>query len=173
MKILLDNKEVTTLVPESLPMLIHGAEGSGASQYTIALAAKWYSQGYEVIFLCGYPMAEESFVKIVGTSTAKFYTKEKVEEFAEALRNGSSVKRIVFIKNIELFSLDVFQLVSAMDTVVISGDLVKSTIANEVLAKKYITKIFFSPLENIVLPQLNKYEGFVMADDFCGVTRLG
>ena len=38
-KILLDKKEIEALVPESLPMLIHGEEGSGTSFYTICLAA--------------------------------------------------------------------------------------------------------------------------------------
>jgi hypothetical protein len=99
--ILLDGKEVTSLVPESLPMLIHGEEGSGASLYTICLAAKWYRQSYNILFLCGYPMAEEEFSKQVGSDykIATFYTKEKVEEFINALKQNLSDKTVVIVKN--------------------------------------------------------------------------
>jgi hypothetical protein len=165
-KILLDGKEVGTLVPESLPMLIHGEEGSGASLYTIALAAKWYSQGYGILFLCGYHMAEEEFRQQVGGKydKAAFYTKDKLADFKRALHTEPA-NTIVIIKNIELFNESVIEIVGGISNVIISGDVGKSDFKNKILAKEFITKVYFSSLD-INMPELNKYEGLVTSDGY-------
>lgn len=171
MKVILNDKEVPELVTESLPMLIHGQEGSGASMYTIALAAKWYEQGYNVLFLCGYEMAEEEFIKLVGQSNGQFFTKERQDDFKKLL-NEPVDKRVVVVKNIELFGEDIIDLVSILDKVIISGDLNQSAFKDKILAVEYVTKFYFSEIEGISLPDLKKYEGFVIANNFEGVTKL-
>ncbi|MCC6563682.1 hypothetical protein IT087_02210 [Candidatus Uhrbacteria bacterium] len=173
--IVVDGKEVGALVPQSLPMLIHGAEGSGASLYTICLAAKWFSQKYQVLFLCGFPMAEEEFAKQVDGkyATVHFFTKEKVEEFKQAVKLKGSSETIIFIKNAELFDEGVFNLIEEFDNRVISGDIEEARSKQKILSKKYVTYVYFSPLHDVKLPKLNKYEGFLVSGDYQGVTKLG
>jgi hypothetical protein len=173
-KIILDGKEVENLVPESLPMLIHGKEGSGASLYTVCVAAKWFSQGYKILFLCGYKKAEEQFAQQVGSDykNITFYTKEKVEEFITALKQNLSDKTIVIIKNIELFGAEVFEAINEIELIIVSGDVEESSLKERLLNKKFATKVFFSPLKGIGLPELKNYQGFVISDDFKGITQL-
>lgn len=172
-KIILDGKEVETFVPESLPMLIHGIEGSGASLYTICLAAKWFSQNYEILFLCGYSMAEEQFIQQVGIehSRAIFFTKEKTDLFTKALANANK-ETIIFIKNIELFNQNAFEILQSRHNIIISGDLSKLTYKNQLLANKFTTEIYFSPLPEKTVPQLEKFQGFVMTKGYKGFTTI-
>jgi hypothetical protein len=174
MKIILDEKEVTTFVPDSLPMLIHGKEGSGASLYTLAVASKWFQLGYEVLFLCGYPMAEEEFNKIRLGSDGKitFFTKGQVEAFVKAYGSREADNRIIFIKNVELFRQDLLDLVYANNKLVISGDINESQSKDKILGMNFTTQVYFSPFSGIKLPNLNKYEGYVTSGDYTGLTRL-
>lgn len=172
-KIFLDGKEVEKLVPQSLPMLIHGKEGSGASLYTICLAAKWFAQGYNVLVLCGYPMAEEAFAQEVGTdyTKAQFYTKERIDEFLAALQNVHD-KTIVVVKNIELFENNFFDAVNGIDNLIISGDVIQSKVEEKLLNKKFATEVFFSPLAGKEVPHLEKFHGVVFSDNYKGITYL-
>lgn len=172
MKIILNDKVVEKVVPESLPMLIHGAEGSGASLYTIALAAKFYQEGYAIVFLCGYPMAEEEFKKITGDSNAKFFTKDKQAEFKYELGSSALSKTIVFIKNVELFQDDILGAIGNQKNIVLSGNVLDSSLTDKILSKEYTTKVYFSDIKDVKLPKLNKYEGWVVSGDFQGVTKL-
>lgn len=171
-KILLDRKEIT-LSTESLPMLIHGKEGSGASLYTICLASKWFTQGNEVLFLCGYPMAEEEFEREVTMKhdTAKFFTKEKINEFTAALKAASD-NTIIFVKNIELFDENLFSLINSNRNIIISGDVENSSLKNTLLAKNFKTGIYFSPLEGKSLLLTQKYQGTVISGEYTGITLL-
>lgn len=173
-KIFLDDKEVAEVVPESLPMLIHGVHGSGASLYTVCLAAKWFLQDYPILFLCGYSMAEESFAQEIGSEhlNAKFYTQEKVNEFIHAVKDIKDPKTIVVIKNIELFGSEVFKTVNGIKNIIFSGDVNKTAFADELLAKDFTTEVYFSPLRGKDVPRLEKFHGFVTAGDYKGITYL-
>lgn len=173
-KILLDDKEVSTLVPDSLPMLIHGEDESGASLYTICLAAKWFQQKHHILFLCGYTLAEEEFAHQVGKSyeNVTFYTREHVEEFINTLKKGVSARTIVLVKNIELFDEKLIHSLNDIDNLIISGNIEKSDIRDEVVKKEFSTSIYFSPLLGIELPELEKYQGFVVSGDYRGITQL-
>lgn len=173
-KILLDGEEKQFSL-DSLPILIHGEDGSGASLYTVSFAANLYSQGFTILFLCGYPMAEEEFAKQVGSgygNKARFFTKERIEEFKKVLASKNNDKKVIVIKNIELFGEDVFDLVARKLNIVISGDINKSSFKQAIVDKGFTTQIYFSPLEGVEFPEMNKYEGFVISDKYKGVTSL-
>ena len=51
-KILVNEKEFN-FTEENLPILIHGEDKSGASLYTIAIAANLFSQKEKLVILCG------------------------------------------------------------------------------------------------------------------------
>lgn len=173
-KIILNGNVVDKLVPESLPMLIHGLEGSGASLYTICLAANWFVEGYKIMFLCGYKMAEEQFSAEIKKAHphAQFYTKEHAEDFVDDISEGDLSKTIIFVKNIELFDSYIFDLVMLHKNVVISGNIEKVTYKESLLKEEFATKVFYSPLSGYKFPTLAKYKGFVMSKDSTGITEL-
>lgn len=173
-KIMLEGNEVKELVLESLPMLIHGEHGVGSSLYTVCLAAKWYRQGYQVLFLCGYVAAEEAFTQEVGEdhSHAKFYPQEKVDEFIADLKQNRTQNTVVVVKNIELFDNKVFNAVKALPNLIISGDVSKSTVKNVLLHKKFTTEVYFSPLNGKALPHLEKFHAVVLSGDYKGITSV-
>lgn len=173
-KILLDDQTVETFDIASLPMLIHGKEGSGASMYTVAVAANWYSQGSHVLFLCGYPMAEEEFSQQIGSPhpDARFYTQEKLSEFTSVM-NTIANNTLIVVKNVELFDKDVFELVNKHSKLIISGNIEDTSFKKNLLLHPFVTKIHFSALEGAELPAMPKYSGYVEAGEYRGITALG
>ena len=173
--ILLDEKEVEALEPNSLPLLIHGSEGSGASLYTICLAAKWFKQGYDVVFLCGFPMAEQQFAQQVGGGydRVRFYTQEKRETFERVVSTESLENTIVVIKNVELFP-GVADWVASLPSLIISGDINQAQDKERIRALRFVTSIYFSPLESGdgLVRGINKYEGVVVSEGYRGITKL-
>jgi hypothetical protein len=137
------------------------------------LAVKWFSQGYDLLFLCGYPMAEQEFAKQVQSKyrNVQFYTKEHVEGFKKAISFPLSSKTVVFVKNIELFHDEVFQVVSGIENLVLSGNLNQAH-STWITNEKFTTSIYFSPFQNEDLSMIKKYEGLVVSGDYRGVTRL-
>jgi hypothetical protein len=167
MQIILDDKVVEKLEPESLPMLIHGQEGSGASMYTIALAAKWYQLGYKILFLCGYEMAEMEFTNLVGNhQEARFFMKDRQKDFLDSL-SGVDDKTIVVVKNFELFNQEVLNEIKT-SLYIVSGDISKANLQQ----KNFATEVYFSEIGNRTVPQLKKYEGYVVSGVYTGTTRI-
>ncbi len=118
-------------------------------------------------------MAEEEFYKqMPGANTNQiiFFTKEKTHEFKEALSEMND-DTIIFIKNIELFGQDVLELILHKEKVVISGDLNKYEFINELFQKHFSTKIIFSEMAEMELPDLRKYEGYFQTDHLVGITK--
>lgn len=173
MNILLDNKPIETLLPESLPMLIHGADKSGASMYTIALAAKWFSQSYDILFLCGFPMAEEAFSKLVDREKgqADFFTKEQVAEFIKKAESTTD-KTIIVIKNIELFDNEPLQAILDKKQIILSGDINKASVKDDILGISFASKVYFSEFANVDISNLAKYSGLMISNNYSGITKL-
>ncbi len=156
--------------PDHLPILIHGEDKAGASLFTITVAANLFAQGEKIIFLSGYPMAREEFFKQIGTDQqVPFFIKDEIPQFIEAVKNLPDIKeRVVVIKNIELFSEEILNLVSSFPKIIISGDINQCTFKSEVIAIPFNSKVFFSPFENMELPELDKYQGFLESDSKTG-----
>ncbi len=176
--IILDGQPVETLAPESLPLLVHGEEGSGASLYTICLAAKWFLQKHKILFLCGYPMAQEQFAKQLEERTidrrhASFYTQEQAREFATAIAaEPPSSQTIIVVKNVELFSEDLIKLVLERKNLIISGDVNAAPSRNSLLVKPFSTTVLFSSLGETPMPPLQRYQGLVTSGTYRGVTSI-
>ncbi len=171
-KILLNAEDASAMVSNWLPMLIHGEEGSGASSYTICIAAQLSLQN-NILFLCGYSMAEEAFEKEVGSNYKKvgFYTLDKVAEFFPRLQSIST-SDVVIVKNIELFGENVLDAVSGVNKLIISGDLNHSDYKSKIMKHEFKRKVLFSALEEMQTPKLEKYSGAFISDSFIGVTKL-
>lgn len=170
-KILLNGKELS-LTESILPMLVHGEDKSGSSLYTISLAANFYSQGSKLLFLCGYTQAPEEFTKQVGSfdNSVSFFVKERAEDFKKKLSKTND--EIVIIKNIELLTEDIFNLVTGVQKLIISGDISRCSFKKKILEEPFATKVYFSGLESSDIPKLEKYSGFLNSKNLQGITRL-
>src|SRR3989339_984954 len=165
---LLLNKEFFKFKAENLPCLIHYPEKMGGSHLSIVLIADLFAQGHKIIFLCGFPMAQEEFMKQVDGDYSHIKFVANVEDFAGAgeyqtiiLRPGNESllhdastmvldfsERIIFIKNIELFSEALFDLVLPRDNIILSGNI------DECVAKWKITQKVWSSIIAFNQPQI-------------------
>ncbi|MCX6747572.1 MAG: hypothetical protein NTW98_01315, partial [Candidatus Nomurabacteria bacterium] len=147
------NKEFFKFNAENLPCLIHYGENMGGSHLSIVLIADFFAQGHKIVFLCGYPMAEEKFMEQIDKDYSNIKFVNNMEDFpgAEAyqmimLKNGNESllydasvnvpdfnERIIFIKNIEKFKQDTFDLVLPLNNLILSGNV------DECIAKWQIT----------------------------------
>jgi len=172
-KILLGGHDLD-IIKLSFPLLIHGEEGSGASFYTISLAANLYTAGFTILFLCGYEMAEKKFIEQVekmDKNKIQFFVKERVEEFKEVLTHINE-DTVIVIKNIELFAEDIFEFVSSRNKLIISGDINQCAFKDKIFEMHFDTRIFFSRLEKFDIPAMNKYEGYLLSTIGNGITKI-
>jgi hypothetical protein len=107
-----------------------------------------------------------------GQKNSFIYTKEETEDFKKDLKPDDLDNTIVVIKNIELFRPDIFDLVSRISNLIISGDVSKSNLNDKILQRPFKTRVYFSSLESVELPKMNKYEGLVVSADYQGITKL-
>ena len=119
-------------------------------------------------------MAEEEFTQQVGLSyqNARFYTQERLSEFTSVL-NSVANNTLVVVKNVELFDKEVFNLVHKHSKLIISGDVEETNFKKDLILHPFVTRIYFSELESVEIPQLEKYSGYVEAGEYKGVTKLG
>lgn len=173
-KILVNKKEFK-YTENNFPIFIHGRDHEGASFYTISLIADLFFRDFEIVVLCGYPMAFEQFknqVKDINDRVV-FYTKEHIADFKNKLLSlDNTNNQIILLKNVELFDKDIINFVLERKNYIISGDFNKCVLGEKILEKPFVTKIFFSDFFDIEMPLLNKYEGFFVSDVTKGLTKL-
>lgn len=171
-KILLDNLEFH-FTKSYLPTLIHGEEHVGASLFTLTMLADLYTQGSKVIALTAYPMAIEEFDKQTGSDeNMQFFTKEKTDEFINCVSETSDIDDyIILIKNIELFSEEVFNSAKNLNNLILSGDINNCSFKDALLLQPFTTKIYFSPLDE-PLNGLQKYQGLLVSEKHKGVLSV-
>lgn len=192
-KMLLNNNDLH-FSKADLPLLIHGDDGCGASLFSVSVMADLYTQGADIVFLCGYHMARDEFnlqtqsirdstIVSKGFSGAGFKDKrvifipseqpELLGQVLEAL--GDSNERIVFFKNFDLFDESVFLCVQNLVNVVMMGNIDKCSYKTELLDKNWTTQIFFSKAQSapqLKIPELEKYKAYLKSDDKDGVVSL-
>jgi len=177
-----------------LPLLIHGDDGYGASLFSVSVMADLYAQGANVVFLCGYHMARDEFdmqtqAKQDSVTVSDGFVAAEVEnkrvifvpsEQPELLRQvleslGNSDKRIIYLKNFDLFDESIFSAIENLPNLVIMGDIDKCPYKNRLLDKNWATQIFFSSPKTEVqlkIPKLEKYKGFMKSDSKEGIVSL-
>ncbi len=184
------NKKPALFAKSDLPMLISGQDKSGASFYTICLAANLYKAKKKIIFFCAYPMGVEEFMKQTADGDGIEYVTAKTaiagktaiivkpgdeELFAWVLQNTPDVtNRIIIIKNFEVHSSAVQKTVFR-DNFVISGDIDKSPEAGVLREKDFASNIFFSKpswLDSKDWQQPEKYQAVIKGKNYSGTTAL-
>lgn len=156
-----------------LPLLIHGEHGSGSSLFTMTMLADLYAQGAKVVDLTGFSMAREEFIKQTESNeNAHLFTKDQSDEFITFVSQISNHDNyVILIKNIELFDNEIFNVGKDFKNLILSGDVNKCSFKEKLLQKAFTTKIYFSALDK-TLPQLQKYQGFLVSENLQGIMSL-
>ncbi len=147
-------KEEVMFTEEHLPLLVHGKDKSGASLFSITLAANLAREGKQLSIYTAYPMAKEEFIAQVGKGNENFSWIEE-KDFEKAFSEDA----IVFIKNIETIKdSKIISFLQSSNRYIISGDLEQSSFSKDLIALPFKTKILFSTLAEAPLPLLEKYQ---------------
>jgi len=178
MKILVNDQEVV-FNKEDFPMLINGADKSGASFFSISLLVNLFENGEKVLLFSAFDPAKEEFKKqlsvsinenalIIESGDEKNFIKEldKVIDLSE---------RIVLCKNIENYSSNLFNKLKDQELVIFSGDIDKCEFGEKLANKDFTTKIFFSYPEKLEVEnkiELLKYKGLIINQKYNGVISL-
>lgn len=169
MRIIETQKNEPVIFTESdLPMLIHGAQGTGASFFSIVLFVDFIKRGYKILFFTAYPMAKEAlFEQLVGSGVEPFIIDglEKLDgaevkqvlviqsgnrELCEAalLRLKDIEERVILIKNCDTeLDQELFTLIQSSSRVVLSGDVDVSEMRNKILSWPHQSSLLFSALK--------------------------
>ncbi|MCU0680042.1 MAG: hypothetical protein MUF50_01925 [Planctomycetes bacterium] len=177
MNILIDNKKVN-FTESNFPILIHGVEKSGASFFSVCLLANLLKNGFKTLLFSAYPMAKEEFRKqIIGYENKAIIINSGEEQvLIDSLRNVTDLnERVVLIKNIDNYSLNLFNAVKDLKLVIFSGDLNKCEFADDIMKRDFATKILFSQSEKhpqYDLASLPKYHGRIISSIYNGMISL-
>jgi hypothetical protein len=177
MNILIDDKKVN-FTDINLPALVHGADKTGASFFSICLLANLSKAGIKTLLFSAYPAAKEEFSKqILGYEhNAIIINSGEEEALIEALQSTSDLnERVVLIKNIEHYSSSLFKAVQGLKLIIFSGNLDKCEFADNLINMNLSSKILFSPSEKYPqysLTGLPKYHGKIVSDMYNGVVSL-
>lgn len=177
MNILINNQEVN-FTKDDFPMLISGADKTGTSFFSICLLANLLKSGMKVLLFSAYPAAKEEFRKHINDKEGNAIIIESSEEsvFIETIEDIIDLsERVVLVKNIETYHLQLFKAIKDAKLVIFSGDLDKCRYADDLIKKDFATKIFFSPA--IKYPQeeltnLPKYHGRIFSNKYQGLINL-
>jgi hypothetical protein len=171
------NGEKVDFKESDFPMLISGAEKSGASFFSISLIAGLLNKGMKVLFFSAFPTAKEEFRRqIKDERNAVIIDSGEEQVLIDSVRDSADLsERIIFIKNIDNYGPELFKALKNSKLVVLSGDIDKCRFAEELIKKDFTTKIFFSQSKMIpsLLPvDMPKYFGKIISDKYQGVITL-
>ncbi len=177
MSFLLNNQKIN-FDHNDFPMLISGAEKTGSSFFSVCLIAELLKSGHKVLFLSAYPMAKEEFRKQIGDKIEKAVIIESGEEddLIKEIKSIPDLKeRFVLIKNIDVYSHKIFEVLKDSKLVIFSGDLDKCQFADNLISKVFSSKIFFSSSNKYpycVRPNLTNFCGEIVSKKYNGVISL-
>lgn len=180
MKILINDKEVV-FNKEDFPMFINGKAfvQSGASFFSVSLMTMFFEKGEKIVFFTGFDPAKELFkeqlsgrinenIIIIPTGDEEAFIKEldKIEDLDE---------RIILFKNIEEYSIKLFDKLKNHKYVIFSGDIDKCGFSEQLSNKDFKTEIFFSYPEKMEVENkidLPKYKGLIVSSKYNGIISL-
>lgn len=178
MKILINDKEMV-FSKEDFPMLINGADKSGASFFSISLLTKLFENKEKVLLFSAFEPAKEEFRKQVGDSISNdslIIESGDEKNFIKELDNVNDLfDRVVLCKNIENYSSNLFIKLKNQELVIFSGDIDKCQFGDQLAIANFKTKIFFSYPKKIEVADkidLPKYKGMIISSKYKGLISL-
>ncbi len=173
------NDGIVNFTHDDFPMLISGADKTGSSFFSISLMTDLYKKGEKVLLFSALPQAKDLFKEQVGDNLNKnaiiiesgnenFFL-NKLNEIQDLL------ERIILSKNIEEYSINLFNKLKDKKLVIFSGDVDRCEFVDELIKNDFKTKIFFSYPEKIQIENkidLPKYTGFIISDSHNGLIKV-
>lgn len=173
------NNEIVNFSKDDFPVLINGADKSGASFFSIILLANLFKDGNKVLLFSAYPPAKEEFRKQLGN---------KINEDSLIIESGDEdsfineldgirdlSERIILFKNIENYSQKLFDKLKNQKLIIFSGNVDSCEFGEQLSNKNFNTKIFFSYSDKMRIENkidLPKYNGYIKSEKYDGIVRL-
>lgn len=180
MKILINDQEVV-FTKEDFPMFVNGKAftQSGASFFSVSLMTKLFEQGEKIVFFTGFDPAKELFKEQLGGRMSENIIIIPTGDEEAFMRQLDEIKdldeRIILFKNIEEYSLKLFDKLKDHKNVIFSGDIDKCAFGDELSKMNFRTKIFFSYPEKMKVEnkvELPKYKGLIISQKYNGIISL-
>jgi hypothetical protein len=178
---ILVNNEIVNFNKEDFPMLVNGKAfvQSGASFFSVSLMTKLFEQGEKIVFFTGFDPAKELFKDQLGgrmNDNIIIIPTGDEDAFIKKLDEIKDIdERIILFKNIEEYSIKLFDKLKEKKLVIFSGDIDGCVFGEQLIEKEFKTKIFFSYPDKIKLEDqvvLPKYNGLIIGDRNNGIIRL-
>jgi hypothetical protein len=190
---ILINNTIYRVRENDLPCLITYVEKTGGSHFSVSMIVDLFLQDQKILFLSAYPMAKDNFLEQIKGQEKNviFVNKEKKlnatnqviilesgneKLFLQALKKLSDIdERIILIKNIEVFSQNVFDACLNNKKIILSGDIDKCVAKKQIASKKFNTIVVFTkPKINlgITVPNLRKYIGYWYSQKIIGQAKI-
>lgn len=170
---ILINNEIENFTHEDFPMLISGGCKSGTSFFSVCLMAELFKRGEKEVFFTAYTPAKDEFRKQLGASindNAMIIDSGDENAFLQEIEEIKDLEeRIVLVKNMENYSLKLFDKLKDKKLVIFSGDMDKCEFGDNLAEKDFKTKIFFSYPKKIKVEnkiELPKYKGLIISDKY-------
>lgn len=193
MNSILLNDEEYHFSETDLPCLVHYGAGVGGSLFSVSMVVDLFRQGSKILFLTGYPMAQDNFLEQISGQENKVIIAHGIEQlleekqviiiesgnhdlFMKALSKlGDIEDRIIFIKNFDILNTDIVKAASQYGKAIISGDLDSSPLREYLRDLKFTTIIRFSKSSCLLAPscpKLDKYVGYLWQKNKDGLLKL-
>lgn len=180
MNILVNNK-IVEFNKEDFPMFINGQAfiNSGASFFSVSLMTKFSLAGQKIVFFTGFPPAKELFREQIGNhinDNIIIIDSGDEDEFIHKLDEIKDLdERIILFKNIEEYSIKLFDKLKDKKFIIFSGDIDKCVFKDSLLKKDFKNKIFFSYPQDVNIKgriDLPQYSGHIIGDKYKGIIKL-
>ncbi len=176
---ILINDQIVNFTKDDFPILINGANKTGASLFSISLVSNLFKNGNKIVFFTAYPEAKIDFRKQLGdliNENSVIIDSGEESVFIEKLDEIKDLdETIVLLKNIENYSIKLFNKLKDKKLVIFSGDIDKCEFRDQLSNKDFKTKIFFSYPESIKIKNkidLPKYNGHIESYIHNGLIKL-
>ncbi len=193
-KIILNNEDYH-IKESDLPYLIVYGRKSGGSHFTLALVKDLFLSGSKILFLTAFHMVKDSFLEQVGPDHSQISFVTNTDElknaqnsqciilesgnenlFIEAIKRLPDIhERVVLVKNIEAFSMPIFDHALNLNKIIISGDIDNCVAKDEIIKKSFETIVAFNKTETVLpieVPVLEKWSGYLSAKTKQGIVKV-
>lgn len=165
------NREPLDIISLEFPILVNGADKTGASHYSIELLAELYKANNKILFFSGYEMAKSAIKERLGD----IFDEQKIhilddaneEQLMEALKTTPDIEsHVLYIKNFDLYAPETIKEVLKFSRVLFMGDVEKAKAKEDIVAFDWKTKVSFGR------PEVEKYYGVMESSMLSGITHI-
>lgn len=193
-KILL-NWQPYNIQENNLPALVTYDKNMGGSHLSIVLIADLFLKGSKILFLTAYPMAHDNFLNQIDGNNSNVAFVDSIEGLEESLNSQAIIiesgnatlflnaikiipdlkERVIFIKNIEIFSEEVYDACTGFEKIIMSGNIDECNFKDKIPNHTFKTIIAFNQPKtpiNIKVPTLERWSSFLWTESRNGILTI-